>query len=623
MPLLTQLTLPDDSAYRMDYYDSANPPQWLAGGISTLRLPTGGEFAWTYTLIDFKSQDTELFGEYVGSAFGVETKKIFTAAGVAGSLQGQWTYDYVSVGNPSTPNDPGVPCFHTTTVTDPLGHATVNYFDSASSGFSRWQYGLPFRRCNDAGASQAGDPDFLSQEIYEGDPASGTKLRSIYVNYDSDGRDAGFQQEKNHRLRLRRTEYHDDGDRFKQTEFSDFDGLGQYRQVTTTGDFSGSESRTAETTYNPGNGTLVIDPEDSSAGAGNSFVLPGVNAPWVLGTFTERTVAENGDTATAEFCFDSGTGFLERGRTWAGTSRQSIDQLVVFDEEMSGGLGTGRVAAARTYGGDPGGLGTGSLCSLNLPNEPQSHLLHTYDSGSLESSRYVEPDDSDETILQVADHDIDNHTGMVKTSRDAAGVPTTFRYDKMARLTRTEPLESAWTIVTYDLPAPTSNAQPELLVEQCPAGATSCSPLSTRNSTFDGLGRLIKEGLSYPDETGIDGSARHFTYDAMGRKITESTWETASLKNEFEYDRFGRVTKITSADTSLAPTVLRYLGDRRIDRTDKVATRFEGGCRALGLLPRALRRLRPPYQRQRRPGQQQPGRLPERGQHRPPDHLFL
>ena len=45
----------------------------------------------------------------------------------------------------------------------------------------------------------------------------------------------------------------------------------------------------------------------------------------------------------------------------------------------------------------------------------------------------------------------------------------------------------------------------------------------------------------------------------------ESTWETVNNQNQFEIDRFGRVTKITSADTTLAPTVLRYLGDRRID----------------------------------------------------------
>ena len=77
--------------------------------------------------------------------------------------------------------------------------------------------------------------------------------------------------------------------RFKQTELSDFDSLGQYRQTLATGNFSGSESRTVETIYNPGSGTLVIDPETSTAGAGNTFVLPGVNDPWVLGTFTQRS----------------------------------------------------------------------------------------------------------------------------------------------------------------------------------------------------------------------------------------------------------------------------------------------------------------------------------------------
>ena len=310
----------------------------------------------------------------VSPAYGVETKEVFTAFGVPASKIGEWSYAYKSVGNPSAPGDPPiVPCFHTTTVTDPLGNATVHYFDSAD--VSPWQYGLPLRRCDDGGAFLAAP--FPSQEIYEGDPETGTRLRSIFVEYGSDGVLGGLHQEKNHRLKLRKVVYHDeDTDREKQVAFSDFDGLGHFRTTVTTGDFAGGESRTVVTDYNPDNFTLVVDPDTSST-AGSTFVMPGQDDPWVLETFPERTVTE-GDSAITQFCFDAATGFLERTRTLAGPAPSAIDLLRVFDQEQAGGGGTGRVAAEHSYGGDPGGLATGDLCTLSLPAEAQSRLEHTY-----------------------------------------------------------------------------------------------------------------------------------------------------------------------------------------------------------------------------------------------------
>ncbi len=283
-PLLTGLTLPDGSAYAMSYITTTIGGN-LSGGIDSLRLPTGGEFAWSYGTIDFLSQDPRVHGpEYASTAHGVEKKEIFTTFGVAGSKVGEWDYDYKSVGNPTLSSDSAVPCFHTTTVTDPLGNATVNYFDSSDAS-PWWYYGLPFRRCDDAGVLLSAP--FLSQEIYQGDPISGTKLRSVFVEYGSDGILGGPHQEKNHRLKLRKVIYHDDDvDREKRVEFSDFDGLGHFRTTLTTGDFAGGESRTVVTDYNPDNLTLVVDPDTSST-AGSTFVMPGRDDPWVLETLVK------------------------------------------------------------------------------------------------------------------------------------------------------------------------------------------------------------------------------------------------------------------------------------------------------------------------------------------------
>ena len=380
VPLLTQVTLPDGSAFKMSYETESSSSK-LSGSIESLRLPTGGKYAWEYERLDFVSQDPDLNGpEYARTSYAVSKKEMFTTFGLPTTKIGEWNYNYRTLVGPDNPraatDQNAVPCFHTVTVTDPLGHATVNYFDSASPGVSRWQYGLPFRRCD--GSGNLLSPPFLSQEIYAGDTDTGTRLRAIYVDYDSDGRNAGQQQEKNHRLKLRRVEYDDDPGRFKQVEYSDFDGLGHFRTMTTSGNFDGGESRTSVTRFNPASGTLLLDPENSVPVAGNSFAMPAQSAPWVLGTFDLQTGSEAGDTATSEFCFDTDTGFLERTRVRAGADRSGVDLLRVFDEEEISGNGTGRVATERSYGGDPGSLGTGSLCSLSLPTEPQSQMEHTY-----------------------------------------------------------------------------------------------------------------------------------------------------------------------------------------------------------------------------------------------------
>ena len=107
---------------------------------------------------------------------------------------------------------------------------------------------------------------------------------------------------------------------------------------------------------------------------------------------------------------------------------------------------------------------------------------------------------------------------------------------------------------------------------QCPNGATSCAALSYHQSVYDGLGRLKREIIQYPDATGIGGSAREFTYDGMSRKIRESMWDDFGFTTAFTHDRFGRVTEIRLPDSSLAPTLIRYRGEQRIDRVAKVAT---------------------------------------------------
>jgi hypothetical protein len=65
--------------------------------------------------------------------------------------------------------------------------------------------------------------------------------------------------------------------------------------VTTGGNFNAADQRTTFMNYNPGS------------------VLPGTNNPWVLGTYTEQSVVEGGQTIRSQACFDPANSAMGTG----------------------------------------------------------------------------------------------------------------------------------------------------------------------------------------------------------------------------------------------------------------------------------------------------------------------
>jgi RHS repeat-associated protein len=162
----------------------------------------------------------------------------------------------------------------------------------------------------------------------------------------------------------------------------------------------------------------------------------------------------------------------------------------------------------------------------------------------------------------------------VKTSRDSSGVPTSFVYDVLGRPVYSKPSSSASTRTTYELPTLANPGQePRITMFECPfAGeCTSSQRLSWQRSTFDGLGRKVREGREIADADPAVPIARTFTYNAMGWTTGESLWGDGD-STTFLHDRFGRVVEVDPADTSLAKTLFVYEGDRQIERTDSVST---------------------------------------------------
>jgi YD repeat-containing protein len=381
----------------------------------------------------------------------------------------------------------------------------------------------------------AGGP-FLSSEVYAGSRETGTKLRSVYVEYGADGVELGggwMNQEKNHRLVYQKTVFHDDGDKYKEVTHADFDGLGNFRQTTAAGTFSGQDHQAVTTDYNADAGTLVVNPSTGST-AGSTFVMPTVSDPWVLGTFTTRKLTAAGETATAEHCFDEATGFLERTRVLAGTGRAAKDLLTVFEPETIGGQSTGRVAVEKLYGGDDQFSmdGTyGSLCEMTLPFQPKYETHHAYSHGVRSASTAIDPCDGRE-LLSLADLTIDANTGLVSSSRNAAGVETVLVYDALGRLTSERPEDTAWTEYVYQLPTEASpGLLPTVTVKDCANGSTGCSTaaaLTWQRYDYDALGRQSKERLRLPTTAGLVDNVKSAEYS--GRRICLDRKGQASYK---------------------------------------------------------------------------------------------
>ena len=571
--LLSRIELPDGSYYDMRYNTTDAVPEYLSGGINSLRVPTGGEMRWKYTPISFPSQDPEGGGDIQNPpqrplstvAYGVERKEIALAVGAA--ALGSWTYDYGKSAH-RAPGDNFIKCHSVTTVTDPLGNATRSYF-STSKDSHAWSYALPLTRCHPDVGYDAGGP-FLSQEVFSGSPENGTLLRSTYIEYSSDGLQSGNgldNQDKNHHVVLRRTLYHDDPDatgapRFKETRFEVFDGLGNFRRKIENGNFSTQDARTTDVDFNASAGEWIINPENGNT-TGSTFVMPGRNVPWVLGTFTTQSVTAAGETATVESCFDD-RGFLESRRALTSGSRSNVDLLTVAAE-----FGTsGQVASAKLYGGDNNPITFdnvyGSLCQMTLPSaNPQYRNDHSYSRGVRAITASVDPCDGDE-ILRKLDAVIDQNTGLVSLSRDVSGIATSFVYDTRGRLINEKPAAEAWTSFSYDVPTISLPATtPQVSVRECTNGAATCNPdnaLSWSRLQFDGLRRTTQESIRIPTTVGIGIQDRSFTYNALGFKLTETMWESSGRTVFSNYDPFGRPGKVTAPDGKLVN--FEYLGDR-------------------------------------------------------------
>jgi len=328
--------------------------------------------------------------------------------------------------------------------------------------------------------------------------------------------------------------------------------------------------------------SIYLDDDDATPHGTWTYKFKTIGNP-PLPPDEEKRVTEGSSTSTSQFCFDRDTGFVSRQRVLAGGSPGNSDILRVFEPEQIGSNSTGRVATELVYGGDDQGSMDnlyGSLCDMTLPDQAQFETHHTYDHGVLKASTVVDPCDESKEILKPVDQDIDSYTGLVKTSRDSAGVATQFGYDVMNRQTSVHPPQSAWTHIAYEFPTTSQpNKVLRVTTSSCPPGQWTCgTPLSWGRSTYDGLGRRTLEERQYPG-TGaseIVTDSRTWTYNALGWTLSESVWGNANKKTVFSgHDRFGRVGNIQPPGANPAVEI-SYDGEGAVTRKTWITTQADG-----------------------------------------------
>ena len=580
--LLTEVALPDGTKYEMKNGDgsaryatasSCGTSEPDSGAIEGLRLRTRGQVEWEYgTWMTPQTNDRPGSPHSpVRPTRGVVERRTL---GGNGTLIGTWYYTREL--HPAAPWSTGnKPTELRTHAEQPTGDCTVHYFD-ANPGYVSvedtnpspgWSYGLPFSWENTRGGGT-----YLSTEVFDGHTAghlcSGTLVRSAAVVYDHDtlppllaswhGRAFQVWHDTNRRLTKQRTFYHDDGNKYSQVAYTGFDGLGHYRTATTAGNFSAGNARTTTTNYNSGVGTYP-----------GSFTPPATSAPWVLGTFADRSVTEGGVTYKEQFCFDAATGFLERRRTQADSTRQAKDTIAVYVAHS-----TGDVQYERYFGGDGQAVNTGSnLCTLTLPPSNIYEIQHNYTNayGSRRWSRYNKPTGAG-IGFKFLDQDIDLNTGLPSASRDTAGLATTYSYDALGRLTLVEPAagHGAQTAYAYTNATPTANAA--VYIDRLPnAGGAAIQETSV---VFDSLGRVGREWQRLPvsPET---WAYRETDYNARGWKSGVTEWILQGTGKKWtyftDYDPFGRPGTVTPPDGAAHAVTFAYDGVRKVSRTVAVA----------------------------------------------------
>ncbi|MGH9869722.1 MAG: RHS repeat-associated core domain-containing protein [Candidatus Polarisedimenticolia bacterium] len=471
-----------------------------------------------------------------GMTIGVVAKRIKPTPGQSF----EWKYDRNTHAE-GRPNPAAV------VVSDPLGNDTVTYFH-AQSWDARptphpvlvnfyhnniWNNGLSYKT-----------------EYYKGASANpGNLVRTEYQVWEDDVDNPTIPTDYRHTGNYKRiietgTIYNDDGGRLARAEMKGWDGLGHFRETTEFG-FDGLPYRIHRTDHNS-----ITDP---------SSLCPGLSQAhcnnWILWNKTYSQVLDRSGTLQkrSEYAYDP-LGFLRL--------QQDLLTLpiAIGSELISGDPNSGTAGDVKTqfyYEGDPDcpdpntRYASGNVCKKVVSDYAAfSHTEHyTYEKGTYLQKRKIVGIDP----WFPVDNDVDLSTGLVRASRDPAGVQTTFEYDKLGRLLSVVPGSVADSSGATEAIA--NITYPSILTTRLEQAISGNDKIFSEFS-FDTLGRLTRT-----DRRQWDGNlkSQSRTYDILNRVTFESEWGSSVAGTEFDYrifsdpnhpytDPIGRVQATTTAD---------------------------------------------------------------------------
>lgn len=572
--LLSRIDLPSGETWQFTY----NQPTECDDSVGTLTeaiLPTRGRLRWTYQNYQFSDVDLST---------GVYERRMVEPNGTVVS------YTRYALSTPPAATATTVENYAKFAGDWRLDSKVVNYFNRSRGPF----LGLPFNSNATDGTTTARN---LSTETYDCNPQSNTCSAlpdtRTYVKYELDytevNASAGCDltdpcaKERNRRLKSDRTLYLLDASRTADVDRSNFDGLGNYRYIVTSGNFTSGNSRQTYTGFNHNTlgfnastwtgasvGSYSLNPNGTRA---FGFTMLNATDSWILGTFTDSYIGEGGAYAYTQACFNPATGFLHRKRSALRSDGQPgpNDFLQVLTRDSA----TGYASRIETFGGDHQTLCNSevceqALCTMTLPthNTYTSRVDHTFQYGKLKTSRAVNGATGANMPSYLAEFELDANTGLTRSLKDESGLATTFSYDRTRRLTKVTGPNGIVTDFTY---TPASDSA----LATVGAVAQSGTLRTESQWIFDRFGRMTIEKQLQPDNK---WAASQVTYDAAGRQesVSEreemigSTFNPARKTVYSNYDAFGRVGTITAPDSKI--TTLSYVGARTATRTYNVAT---------------------------------------------------
>ena len=634
VPLLASVSLPDGVAgaagsswvfaHRTTNGDASGDPRSTgcgSGMLKSMTLPTRGKIDYTYRQYSLPTVRcitgmTQGFPVDKIHSFtvGIATRRSYDPAG--GPIE-EWTYSQ-STSNSTFSHSCGsgyrlIPNEAITTVVAPDGTMTKNYFsiwprdENAQGDYRPRDFGLPYSRTQNAAGTAGCSPTLAtslcrSKEVFQCATCS-TPETTTYVRFVGDSSSSVYlgSHLPQRRLEETRTVYNTDGNKWVNTKYSDFDGLGNYRQtqITSSG-FIPAANQTSYTRYLISNTTTTtpyyalsypsfnIDPVTWTPTT--TFTGPAGADPWILNKWDESWSSNGTRTEKVEAWHDPATGFMTRQRTLRNTAasagsitRSDKDLITIRTKDYYG-----NVASEEYFGGD------GNAVAYNVPirdlvlpthNSSTYRIDHSYVSGSLASSAFINVPGSTPMGFFSVNRTIDSNTGLPsrtydgRSSSGTGGIPTDFIYDRLGRLQWSKPVydpasfpagNDAWTEFVYTR-ATSSTAPAKVNIYSRPNGSTT-GVLAQVEYQYDASGRLWRERRLMENGT---WSTKETLY-TNGKVSSVSEWDTVlapAKKTTYLYDWAGRVTKMTPPDGAAHDVTTTYTtGGRLTSRTVKVAT---------------------------------------------------